>query len=305
MLAHSHTFTHTHAYAQPMEEKRRPAVLPGFFVTNCRHVPVSNLHRNFFFFSVPPPLSPSTLPIFTFFPFFINLLCLCAKNQPTLSTSCDRVLPLYPHECCKYCRNCTRTKPTPPARPTSHIPSRRAWPPSMDAPNTNGTSPVPPPLADRCRRGLMPLGADSVYSNNFHYSVNKLESTSSHFYATQSHAIGGYATAGRLPVGSLTGGRPRGPSPLPPQMQGQVPRPPMPKPPMMQQPQPQRPVPQQGVPAQQGAPKVAFPPQPQPQQQQQQQPQQQAPPAPAPTSVFRPAPNTVPRAGIPPKVHNE
>ncbi|XP_040159027.1 PDZ and LIM domain protein Zasp-like isoform X1 [Anopheles arabiensis] len=142
---------------------------------------------------------------------------------------------------------------------------------------------------------------DSVYSNNFHYSVNKLESTSSHFYATQSHAIGGYATAGRLPVGSLTGGRPRGPSPLPPQMQGQVPRPPMPKPPMMQQPQPQRPVPQQGVPAQQGAPKVAFPPQPQPQQQ----PQQQAPPAPAPTSAFRPAPNTVPRAGIPPKVHNE
>uniref|UniRef100_A0A182VEM6 PDZ domain-containing protein n=1 Tax=Anopheles merus TaxID=30066 RepID=A0A182VEM6_ANOME len=147
---------------------------------------------------------------------------------------------------------------------------------------------------------------DSVYSNNFHYSVNKLESTSSHFYATQSHAIGGYATAGRLPVGSLTGGRPRGPSPLPPQMQGQVPRPPMPKPPMMQQPQPQRPVPQQGVPAQQGAPKVAFPPQPQPQQQQQpQQPQQQAPPAPAPTSAFRPAPNTVPRAGIPPKVHND
>ncbi|XP_041774063.1 PDZ and LIM domain protein Zasp-like isoform X2 [Anopheles merus] len=132
------------------------------------------------------------------------------------------------------------------------------------------------------------------------------ESTSSHFYATQSHAIGGYATAGRLPVGSLTGGRPRGPSPLPPQMQGQVPRPPMPKPPMMQQPQPQRPVPQQGVPAQQGAPKVAFPPQPQPQQEQQpQQPQQQAPPAPAPTSAFRPAPNTVPRAGIPPKVHNE
>ncbi|XP_061519757.1 PDZ and LIM domain protein Zasp isoform X8 [Anopheles gambiae] len=146
---------------------------------------------------------------------------------------------------------------------------------------------------------------DSVYSNNFHYSVNKLESTSSHFYATQSHAIGGYATAGRLPVGSLTGGRPRGPSPLPPQMQGQVPRPPMPKPPMMQQPQPQRPAPQQGVPAQQGAPKVAFPPQPQPQQQQQPQPQQQAPPAPAPTSAFRPAPNTVPRAGIPPKVHNE
>nr|XP_049461870.1 PDZ and LIM domain protein Zasp-like isoform X1 [Anopheles coluzzii]XP_049461871.1 PDZ and LIM domain protein Zasp-like isoform X1 [Anopheles coluzzii]XP_049461872.1 PDZ and LIM domain protein Zasp-like isoform X1 [Anopheles coluzzii] len=146
---------------------------------------------------------------------------------------------------------------------------------------------------------------DSVYSNNFHYSVNKLESTSSHFYATQSHAIGGYATAGRLPVGSLTGGRPRGPSPLPPQMQGQVPRPPMPKPPMMQQPQPQRPAPQQGVPAQQGAPKVAFPPQPQPQQQQQPQPQQQAPPAPAPASAFRPAPNTVPRAGIPPKVHNE
>ncbi|XP_052898561.1 PDZ and LIM domain protein Zasp isoform X1 [Anopheles moucheti] len=136
---------------------------------------------------------------------------------------------------------------------------------------------------------------DSVYSNNFHYSVNKLESASSHFYATQSHAIGGYATAGRLPVGSLTGGRPRGPSPLPPHMQGQVPRPPMPQPPMMQ-PQPQRPAPQPAAPIQ--APlKVAFPPQ-----------QQQAPapaPAPAPTSAFRPAPNTAPRSGIPPKVHNE
>ncbi|XP_049547000.1 PDZ and LIM domain protein Zasp-like isoform X9 [Anopheles darlingi] len=140
---------------------------------------------------------------------------------------------------------------------------------------------------------------DSVYSNNFHYSVNKLESASSHFYATQSHAIGGYATAGRLPVGSLTAPppRPRGPSPLPPSMQGQLPRPPM-----MQQP-------------------AAVPPKPQPQQPQQQQlprpvpaPVAQAPaPAPAPAAVqpqgppsaFRPAPNAAPRAGIPPRVHNE
>ncbi|XP_035913343.1 PDZ and LIM domain protein Zasp-like isoform X7 [Anopheles stephensi] len=142
---------------------------------------------------------------------------------------------------------------------------------------------------------------DSVYSNNFHYSVNKLESASSHFYATQSHAIGGYATAGRLPVGSLVpGARPRGPSPLPPQMQGQVPRPPMPKPPMMQ-PQPQRPAPQTAPNQQAAPPKVAFPPQ-----QQQQQQQQQAPaPAPVPGSAFRPAPNTAPRSGIPPKVHSE
>uniref|UniRef100_A0A182Y810 PDZ domain-containing protein n=1 Tax=Anopheles stephensi TaxID=30069 RepID=A0A182Y810_ANOST len=114
------------------------------------------------------------------------------------------------------------------------------------------------------------------------------------------HAIGGYATAGRLPVGSLVpGARPRGPSPLPPQMQGQVPRPPMPKPPMMQ-PQPQRPAPQAAPNQQAAPPKVAFPPQ------QQQQQQQQAPaPAPAPGSAFRPAPNTAPRSGIPPKVHSD
>ena len=93
----THVHTHTHAYAQPMEEKRRPAVLPGFFVTNCRHVPVSNLHRNFFFFSVPPPLSPSTLPIFTFFPFFINLLCVCApktnQHYPPRVTVCCPCIP--------------------------------------------------------------------------------------------------------------------------------------------------------------------------------------------------------------------
>uniref|UniRef100_A0A182SUC3 LIM zinc-binding domain-containing protein n=1 Tax=Anopheles maculatus TaxID=74869 RepID=A0A182SUC3_9DIPT len=152
---------------------------------------------------------------------------------------------------------------------------------------------------------IHPAQADSVYSNNYHYSVNKLESASSHFYATQSHAIGGYATAGRLPVGSLVpGARPRGPSPLPPQMQGQVPRPPMPKPPMMQ-PQPQRPAPQpqQAAPNQAAPPKVAFPPQ--------QQPAQAPAPVPAPGvgpapgSAFRPAPNTAPRSGIPPKVHND
>ncbi|XP_050095942.1 PDZ and LIM domain protein Zasp-like isoform X9 [Anopheles aquasalis] len=140
---------------------------------------------------------------------------------------------------------------------------------------------------------------DSVYSNNFHYSVNKLESASSHFYATQSHAIGGFATAGRLPVGSLVAPpRPRGPSPIPPSMQGQLPRPPM-----MQQ--PAQPV---------------VPPKPQQQQQQQQQPQQLPRPVPAPVaqapapvpaqaqappSAFRPAPNAAPRAGIPPRVHNE
>ncbi|XP_052898563.1 PDZ and LIM domain protein Zasp isoform X3 [Anopheles moucheti] len=137
--------------------------------------------------------------------------------------------------------------------------------------------------------------ANSEVYKMLHEQGDDPEPASSHFYATQSHAIGGYATAGRLPVGSLTGGRPRGPSPLPPHMQGQVPRPPMPQPPMMQ-PQPQRPAPQPAAPIQ--APlKVAFPPQ-----------QQQAPapaPAPAPTSAFRPAPNTAPRSGIPPKVHNE
>ncbi|XP_021698072.1 PDZ and LIM domain protein Zasp isoform X3 [Aedes aegypti] len=127
--------------------------------------------------------------------------------------------------------------------------------------------------------------ANSEVYKLLHEQGDEPEPASSHFYATQSHAIGGYATAGRLPVGSLT--KPR--SPVPPQMlhhphpqpqtqpqqhhpqqQQQAPHHPLPRPPMMA---PSAPAPAQ-VPA----------------------------PAPAPVPV-RPAPQTAPRAGIPPKIH--
>ncbi|XP_055602936.1 PDZ and LIM domain protein Zasp isoform X12 [Uranotaenia lowii] len=104
---------------------------------------------------------------------------------------------------------------------------------------------------------------DSQYSNRSHYSIHKLESASSHFYATQSHAIGGYATAGRLPVGPLN--KPR--SPVPPQMLQQQPqhRPvqaPMQKPqaPMMKPPQPAAPAPTAAAPAPQATPRAGIPP---------------------------------------------
>lgn len=63
--------------------------------------------------------------------------------------------------------------------------------------------------------------ANSEVYKLLHEQGDNPEPASSHFYATQSHAIGGYATAGRLPVGSLT--KPR--SPVPPQMLQQQPRP--------------------------------------------------------------------------------
>ncbi|XP_058460552.1 PDZ and LIM domain protein Zasp isoform X7 [Malaya genurostris] len=93
----------------------------------------------------------------------------------------------------------------------------------------------------------------SVYSNKTNYSIHKLESASSHFYATQSHAIGGYATAGRLPVGPLN--KPR--SPIPPQMHQQPPSvpphgpasdsSPVPVAPLAQRPAPQT-LPRAGIP---------------------------------------------------------
>uniref|UniRef100_A0A182LW42 Uncharacterized protein n=1 Tax=Anopheles culicifacies TaxID=139723 RepID=A0A182LW42_9DIPT len=223
-------------------------------------------------------------------PFFIFFLC-STHPHPWL------LCPIAIHPSLNGCKYCCTAAPNRDRLTYLHLPPGTLdrsmyWTLTNDSGWQSSLRPFKtPPLCQR---------ADSVYSNNFHYSVNKLESASSHFYATQSHAIGGYATAGRLPVGSLTGARPRGPSPLPPQMQGQVPRPPMPKPPMMQ-PQPQRPAPQPAP--TQAPPKVAFPPQ---QQQQGPAPAPSAGPGlPAPTSAFRPAPNTVPRAGIPPKVHNE
>ncbi|XP_058829441.1 PDZ and LIM domain protein Zasp-like isoform X7 [Topomyia yanbarensis] len=118
-------------------------------------------------------------------------------------------------------------------------------------------------------QGNEPEPAESVYSNKTNYSIHKLESASSHFYATQSHAIGGYATAGRLPVGSLN--KPR--SPVPPQMH-QVP------PQLLQQ-----------HPRPAAAPAHAS----------------HAAPAPAPVApqAQRPAPQTMPRAGIPPRIHQD
>ncbi|XP_055532270.1 PDZ and LIM domain protein Zasp-like isoform X7 [Wyeomyia smithii] len=115
-------------------------------------------------------------------------------------------------------------------------------------------------------QGNDPEPAESVYSNKTNYSIHKLESASSHFYATQSHAIGGYATAGRLPVHPMVG-KPR--SPVPPQMQQGAPQ---------NQAQLPKPV---------AAPALAHAPI----------------PVPAVMQAQRAAPQTVPRAGIPPRIH--